>query len=35
MNTFERELSKVFTDCKSIDNPTFVGSARNELSRTF
>ena len=27
MNTFERELSKVFTDCKSIDNPTFVGSA--------
>lgn len=27
MNTFERELSKVFTDCKSIENPTFVGSA--------
>lgn len=27
MNTFERELSEVFTDCKSIDNPTFVGSA--------
>ncbi len=27
MNTFERELSKIFTDCKSIDNPTFVGSA--------
>ena len=27
MNTFERELSKVFTDCTSIDNPTFVGSA--------
>lgn len=27
MNTFERELSKIFTGCKSIDNPTFVGSA--------
>lgn len=27
MNTFERELKKIFTDCSSISNPTFVGSA--------
>lgn len=27
MNTFERELKKIFDGCGSITNPTFVGSA--------
>lgn len=27
MNTFERELKKIFDGCASISNPTFVGSA--------
>ena len=27
MNTFEKELKKIFAGCGSITNPTFVGSA--------